>query len=223
MFLSVDASAQRAQLARARSTGARPAPVRRVGYALPRHLQQYAAPANYDEPDDIREEAEIAEVGCTDDFGNISAGIMAGDCFGNSCTSGGDCGGSCGGLCGGAFSSGGHGGCSTWSAGLEFTLIQPHFEENTAFTTSDTDDAELETITDSNFDYDTEFAPRVWLELLGGGDCGLRLTYWQFDYASGDVQGSPPANGLGLIRHPAFGDVDLSTTTLDRFFLLAAI
>ena len=197
--------------------GVRPQ-VKRVAYSLPHHLQQYAAPAVYDESTDTKRK-QIARTSCSGSCsgGSIVDGGCGGTCGDDSCTSflANGIGASCG-SCGTRSCGGGCSGC--WSAGLEFTLVKPHFEDNTAFTTSDSDDATFETLTDTDFTYGNEFAPRLWIETMGAGDCGMRFTYWQFDYAAGGVVGSPPANGFGSISHPRFGDVDLSTTTPDSVF-----
>ena len=191
--------------------------VKRVAYSLPQHLQRYAEPAVYEEHPDSTEK-QVAQTSYGD---GLTGEILMDDGYGGGCSEG-CCTGSlgdglgCGDGCGSRSCSGGCGGC--WSAGLEFTLVRPHFEDNTAFTTSDSDDATFETLTDTDFSYSNEFAPRFWIENMGGGDCGMRFTYWQFDYAAGGVTGSPPANGFGLITHPTFGDVDLSTTTPDSVF-----
>ncbi len=99
-----------------------------------------------------------------------------------------------------------------FSLGVDFTFLKPHFENNVAFTTLDSDGATTETFTDSEFNYDTELAPRVWLEMLQCGNMGLRASWWQFDNAAAVASGSPPANGFGRISTPMFGSVDLSTT-----------
>jgi hypothetical protein len=105
-----------------------------------------------------------------------------------------------------------------WSAGVEFTLVKPHLEGNVAFTTSDSDDVTFETLTDTEFNYDTELAPRVWIEFVRGGGLGMRVVYWQFDYAAANASGSPPANGFGAIIPPTFGEIDLVTTTPDSVY-----
>jgi hypothetical protein len=103
-------------------------------------------------------------------------------------------------------------GCSPWSAGIEFTLVKPHFEDNVAFSNMSSNGTSFENFTDIQFNYDTELAPRVWLERMGGGNLGFRVVYWQFDHEAATAAGSPDANGFGRITHPGFGDVDLSTT-----------
>ena len=98
-----------------------------------------------------------------------------------------------------------------FSVGVELTFLKPHFENNAAFTLLQGDGATTETFTDTQFDYSTELAPRIWLEFLQNGPLGLRIGYWQFD-ESAAVNASPPDNGFGRISHPVFGTVDLSTT-----------
>ena len=220
-----------AQKLGARLANARRAPVKTVAYTLPRHLQQYANPVAIDEHEDSDEEtitdidvcsdpgcddpacAQVVNeveigVGCSSSSGCTSLGVCGSGCTSGGCTSlGVDCGSGCGPIT-----------CAGWSAGVEFTLVKPYFDDNAAFTTSDTNDADFETLTDTSFDWDLEFAPRVWIEMLRGNDCGIRITYWQFDYGSANASGSPPANGFGSITHAPFGDVDLSTTTPDSVF-----
>jgi hypothetical protein len=105
-----------------------------------------------------------------------------------------------------------------WSVGIEFTFLKPHLEGNPAFTTLDSDGATFETLTETDFEYDRELAPRVWIEALQCESLGIRAIYWQFDYAARDASGSPPANGFGRISPPPFGSVDLSTTVPNSVF-----
>jgi hypothetical protein len=80
------------------------------------------------------------------------------------------------------------------------------------------DGASFENFADTNFDYDLGLSPRVWLEYRRGTDIGMRGRFWYFDQAADPASASPPANGFGLITHPAFGAVDISTgIPTDRF------
>ena len=99
-----------------------------------------------------------------------------------------------------------------WSAGIEFTLLKPHFEQNVAFTTLTSDGASNESFSDTEFSYDRSLAPRVWIEALTSDALGFRVVYWQFDQDADTVVGEPAANGFGRISPPTFGDIDLSTT-----------
>lgn len=103
--------------------------------------------------------------------------------------------------------------CTRWSAGVEFTFLQPHFETNPAILRQESNNAGLDTLSETEFDYGTPLSPRVWLETMQGDQLGFRLTYWQFDQAAEGITQSPPANGLGRIQPPPFGNIDLSTTT----------
>ncbi len=103
-------------------------------------------------------------------------------------------------------------GCAGWSAGIEFTLLKPHFESNPAITLLQSDGDTFEEFSDTEFDYNTQLAPRIWLEIFQCGSLGMRIGYWQFDHGPASVTASPPDNGFGRISPPVFGDVDLSTT-----------
>ena len=106
-----------------------------------------------------------------------------------------------------------------WSAGVEFTFLKPHFSgSNVAFSTLTSDGSTFETLTDTDFAYDTDLAPRVWVQAAVGANLGFRATYWQFDHEASPAVANPPANGFGRISHPSFGDVDLSTTIPDTQF-----
>jgi hypothetical protein len=110
-------------------------------------------------------------------------------------------------VCGGPCLPGGG-----WYAGFEATFVKPHFSNNVAFSVTD-NTATSTSITETDFDYDLEFTPRVFVGWNRGNDVGLRATWWQFDHGAKTASGSPPANGLGEINPPEFGDVDLSSTT----------
>ncbi|MCA9186231.1 MAG: hypothetical protein KDA99_11455, partial [Planctomycetales bacterium] len=63
----------------------------------------------------------------------------------------------------------------------------------------------------TEFEYQRELSPRVWVELHANAGLGIRGTYWQFDHAAATATGQPPANGLGNLIPPRFLDEDLST------------
>ncbi len=107
-----------------------------------------------------------------------------------------------------------------WYAGFEATFVKPHFGDNVAFTTTD-NTATSTSIAESNFDYDLEFTPRVFVGWNRCDGVGLRATWWQFDHGAQLASGSPPENGLGELTPPSFGDVDLSTTTPSDVFTAA--
>lgn len=140
-------------------------------------------------------------------------GISSG-CCGDSCC-GGCCEPSCG-LAGGGF--GAAAAAPTLFAGAEFTFVKPRYSENVAFTTLDDNGAGTRTFTDTEFDYDLEMSPRVWLGAAFTDAWSWRCTYWQFDQSPATETTSPPANGNGSISHPnfsvenpQFADVDLTT------------
>lgn len=117
--------------------------------------------------------------------------------------------------------SGLHVGCSDcvarrrWSAGIEFTILKPHISNNVAFTTIESDGATFETRRETWFNYGSKLAPRVWIEMSRGSKLGLRFHYWQFNFGSDSVVGSPDASGLERVFHPVFADIDLAATVPD--------
>ena len=102
-----------------------------------------------------------------------------------------------------------------WSAGVEFTLLRPHFESNPAFTTLVSDGDTTNDFTQTEFQFDRELSPRVWVEALSHERFGVRATWWNFDHSAETAIGIPDANGFGEISHPPFGTVDISTTIPD--------
>lgn len=100
-------------------------------------------------------------------------------------------------------------------AGFEFTFVKPRWESNLAFTTTESDGAGNDTISDTPLDYDLVLSPRVFLGWRRPQGVGLRATWWQFDHGASPVATNPPANGFGLVDHPdfdGFGGVDLSSS-----------
>lgn len=96
--------------------------------------------------------------------------------------------------------------------GVELTFVKPRYESNVAFTTTETNASGDDVISDTEFDYDLEVTPRVFVGWRRPQGVGFRATWWQFDNGASEAQTNPPANGLGLISHPAFGTVDLSSS-----------
>jgi len=96
-------------------------------------------------------------------------------------------------------------------AGFEATFVKPRFENNTAFSVMEADGASFESFRDTEFDYDLDFAPRVFLGWQRNDGVGMRVTWWQFDQEAAIASANPPANGFGAISHPTFGDVDISS------------
>lgn len=104
-----------------------------------------------------------------------------------------------------------------WVAGFEATFLKPHFSSNPAYTLMESDGTSFENYTDVEFDYDLQFAPRVYLGLQGE-EIGVRATWWHFDNDPSVLTAQPPANGFGSITPPAFGSVDISTTVAGSSF-----
>lgn len=106
----------------------------------------------------------------------------------------------------------GEGGGSTWSVGFEWSFVKPRYSENVAFTTLESDGNNNSMFADTEFDYDLELSPRVWVEAALSDCWSWRISYWQFDHAPAATTTSPNANTFGEITHPGFRDVDISTT-----------
>ncbi len=95
---------------------------------------------------------------------------------------------------------------------FESTFLKPRYENNVAFTVTESDAAAtFESITDTEFDYDLEFSPRVFIGWRRDDGVGLRATWWRFEEAASLAAANPPANGFGSITHPDFGGVDISS------------
>lgn len=107
-------------------------------------------------------------------------------------------------------------------AGFEATFVKPRFESNVAFTTMEADGASFESFSETEFDYDLEFTPRVFVGWQNDGGVGLRTTWWQFDSSAATASASPPANGFGTITHPVFGSVDISSVVPTDTFSAAS-
>jgi len=121
-----------------------------------------------------------------------------------------DCG--CDDSCRQRFGSCGDAAAGRWNVGFQWTFVKPHYSKNIALTTMTGDGANSSTFSDTQFDYDLELAPRAWIEANLPKNWSWRLSYWQFDQSPATASTSPNANGFGEITHPAFGDVDISTT-----------
>ena len=93
-------------------------------------------------------------------------------------------------------------------AGFESVIVMPRFDRNVAFSTLTEDNNLNRSISETEFDYDFEFSPRVFFGWRHQDNVGLRVTWWQYDHAAATASANPPANGTGLIFHPEFGDVD---------------
>lgn len=96
-------------------------------------------------------------------------------------------------------------------AGFEATIVKPRFANNPAYTVMTSDGALFENFTEVDFNYDTEFTPRVFVGWQNCDGFGMKVTWWQFDHAAGSLSDNPPANGFGEIAPPPFGNIDIST------------
>lgn len=111
--------------------------------------------------------------------------------------------------------------CLRWTAGFEATFVQPRFDENVGLDVMQTPSTGLETLSEREFDYDFEFAPRVFVGAGFEDGVGLRAMWWQFDHDANPLREQPPANGQGLVSPPAFGDVDVSSNVATDVFTAA--
>ena len=96
------------------------------------------------------------------------------------------------------------------SAGYAFVLVQPHLEDDLAFTNTVADTG-FSATSDTTFDNEMELSPRVWLEYGRMNGLGVKVTYWQFDHSSPDRSATPAATGFETITTPTFGDFELTT------------
>lgn len=132
--------------------------------------------------------------GCPDACGCGDPACCAPDCCEPVC---------CDSVCGGPCQLGPR----RWYTGFEATFVKPYFGSNAAFTTTDNVGTNS-TISETDFDYDMEFSPRVFLGWNRDcGDVGFRATWWQFDHSASTAQTNPPSSGLGNVALPEFGDV----------------
>ncbi|QDU80414.1 hypothetical protein Pla110_21430 [Polystyrenella longa] len=85
---------------------------------------------------------------------------------------------------------------SSYYAGFEFMWLQPNFQENVGIV--------LDPPPNDNivipFDYDYEFAPRVWAGWETCDGFGFRFTYWQFDHDLASSQLYVEPTQLALIE-----------------------
>ncbi len=155
---------------------------------------------------ELIEEVGYEVPGCGVEAG---CGVECGSICEPTCGCGGDCVDGCCGLvsnCSGRPSGAG------FYAAFEATFLKPHFDNNIGYTTTESDGATFETITDTEFSYDTGFSPRVYFGWKHQDGVGMRFTWWDFDEEADPLTSNPPANGFGSITHPAFGGVDISST-----------
>lgn len=108
--------------------------------------------------------------------------------------------------CGG----GGHSFCV--AAGYAFVFLQPHYENDIAFTTT-LDDGSFQRISDTSFNNDLKLTPRVWVEICKPNQLGFRVTYWGFDHGSPVRQGEVTNAGTETIAAPVpFSDLAINAT-----------
>jgi hypothetical protein len=100
---------------------------------------------------------------------------------------------------------------SIWDAGFALMFVQPRFSDNLALSVSE-NEASSAAVTDTSFDYELEFAPRVWLEWAPESSVGWRVQWWQFDQDADQVLVDAPGNGLGRVAPPEFRDIDISVS-----------
>ncbi|MEN1678274.1 MAG: Lpg1974 family pore-forming outer membrane protein [Planctomycetota bacterium] len=151
--------------------------------------------------------------GCADCCGDCCSDGCGSDCCGSDCCELGCCDTGCYGVCLPA---------AVFYAGFEAVFVKPRFEENVAFTVMEANGASFESFSDSEFDFDLEFTPRVFLGWRQGDGVGLRATWWRLDSATAAASANPPTNGFGLITHPAFGTVDISSEIQTDLFTATA-
>ena len=186
-------------------------------------------PRRQAQPQRQREPQEVAPVDYEENFRATSCGPQCGcpDCYAASCNQGGcDQGGyemgscdtcydaccddccddccetvCCGSVCGGAA-----GGCYV---GFEATFLKPHYERNIAFNedetvdTGNTNTSQVDFFAD-NYEYNTEFSPRVFVGWENCCGVGVRATWWQFDHGADLINVRPIATSN--IATPVFGE-----------------
>ena len=83
-----------------------------------------------------------------------------------------------------------------WYAGLELLFLKPHFDNGTAFLSSQNGGvAERSNAVSHEFDYDYELAPRIYLGYTTDCGLGFRTRYFQFDHESSTPSVTVPAAG----------------------------
>jgi hypothetical protein len=95
-----------------------------------------------------------------------------------------------------------------FAVGVEGVYVRPQFESNPAFTTVLTDGSTYATVSQTEFTYDYEITPRIWVGIQSAGGLGVRGSYWQFDHGAPSVTTTTPVNGF--IEHPSFGGIDIA-------------
>jgi hypothetical protein len=105
------------------------------------------------------------------------------------------------------------GGGGGLQAGIGFYYIKPHFETNPAYTVSrEAQDGTLQ-IRQSDFDYDYEFAPIIWVGFSNCDGLGVRARYWWYDNNASTLLGNDGT--VGIDSAAPLGLQNLSTTNGD--------
>jgi hypothetical protein len=89
----------------------------------------------------------------------------------------------------------------SWTAGFEFSFLQPRFENNDAFLEFVSSGTQL-TSTEADFDYDLELTPRAYFSVNSTEGLGMRAILWRFDHSPAALTASPSASGFGGIQAP---------------------
>ena len=100
---------------------------------------------------------------------------------------------------------------SRWNAGFALTFVQPRYGDNLALSTVQNGTTSA-SVTETNFDYDLELSPRLWLEWGPAESLGWRVQWWQLDQAANAVLAEAPADGLGVVEPVEFPDIDISVS-----------
>ena len=99
----------------------------------------------------------------------------------------------------------------TWLVGYESVFVKPRFSQNVAFTTFVEDLNMNMEFVDTEFNYDLQYSPRVWIGTSFNQEWAWRFTYWQYDQSPATVSASPDAVN-GEISHPSFTHLDVGST-----------
>lgn len=101
--------------------------------------------------------------------------------------------------------------CGRLSAGYAFVMLQPHREDDLAFTRT-VDDGTFIGTSDATFDQGLDLSPRVWLEYNRCNGLGAKVTYWKFDHGSPLISDSPSADRVETLQTPVYRGLSLSTS-----------
>ena len=89
------------------------------------------------------------------------------------------------------------------TAGGGFYYIRTFFQTNPAFSTTLSPDATLTTGSQTDFHWDYQFAPRIWLGYVGNCGLGIRSRYWQFDQSTAQSLVNADTSGVTNITTAA--------------------